>query len=395
MPRPRKFPCTLSNKYGQVRVYLTRNGAYTSYKIVWQEGALRRKESRPDEVSAINRANEILDDLAKGVPARKDATGDQWAYYRRCEEMLGDVPLIRAVEYFLEHGSKKASLPPISVRAMCDRFIAAKKGANRSARYIEAAGYHLDAVVLVLHKPLALVRVEDLDAYLSTIKDLRTRYNHRATLVTAWRWARSKGWLPRDLATAAELTDCPEYVHKDPGIISPDNLQAVLDLAATTPSGRKLIPYLVIGAFAGVRSAEMCRMTWEENIDLDKGTIILGSNITKMRRRRVIYMEPVLIVWLKAFTSTGPVVKTADPHRRLASLKKTSWPHNALRHSAVSYLMALHRNAALVADQCGHTEAELQASYKAITTSEQSLKWFNLKPPQWQATPTQQKVACA
>lgn len=85
----------------------------------------------------------------------------------------------------------------------------------------------------------------------------------------------------------------------------------------------------------------------------------------------------------------------ARPHRQLAALRKSPWPHNALRHSAVSYLMAMHRNAAMVAEQCGHTESQLQTHYKAIVTTEQSLQWFNKQPTLWQATPTQQKAASA
>lgn len=396
MSRPRKFPCSISNKYGAVKIYRTTNGRYTSYKIVWQEGASRKKESRPDEVTAVNRANEILDDMTKGIPARSDATGDQWAYYRRCEEMLEGVPLINAVEFFLEHGRKQVDVPKISVQAMVDKFIEAKKSANRCARYCRTASYHLNAMAKVMHKPLSMVHVADIDAFLGTITNLRTRYNYRASIVTAWRWARSKGWLPRDRATAAELTDCPEYVHKDPGIVSAEMLKELLTAVVANKTSRDLVPYLVIAAFAGVRSAEIRRMSWEEHVNMEDGTIILGSDVTKMRRRRVIYMEPVLLEWLNHFKSTGPVVKVTDPHRKLAAVRTGVWPHNALRHSAISYLMALHRNAALVAEQCGHTEAELQASYKANTTSEQSLRWFNTKPDSiWQATQTQPGVACA
>jgi integrase len=136
-------------------------------------------------------------------------------------------------------------------------------------------------------------------------------------------------------------------------------------------------------------------MTWEDNINLETGVIILGSNITKTKRRRVIHMEPVLRSWLEAHRGAGKILPATRPHRLLSEVKADTWPHNALRHSAVSYLMALHRNAAMVAEQCGHTEAQLQASYKAAVTPDQALLWFNIQPIQWQATPTQQKAASA
>ena len=394
MARPRKYPHSVSNRYGKVSVYRTRNRAYTSYKIIWKEGRTRRRETRADEQAALDRANEILQDLEKHAPSRKDATADQWAYYRRCEEMLDGVPLITAVEYFLEHGLKVSTVPEITVTELKKRFVEAKKLAGRSARYVQAIGYHLKALAEAMRKPIAKVTVAELDMYLSGIEDARTRHNHRGTIIAAWKWAQSKGWLPADIKTAADRTETPSVVHKDPGILTPDELTAALRKAESEETLRRIIPYMVLGAFGGIRSAEIGRLTWDD-INLEQGTIILSSSITKTRRRRVVHMEDVLVNWLRAHQSTGKIVPVARPHHLLEQVRGAGdWPHNALRHSAVSYLMALHRNAAMVAEQCGHTEAELQASYKAATTAEQALQWFNIQPI-WQATPTQQKAECA
>ena len=378
MPRQRKFPHVLSNKHGRVTVYKTRNGPYESFKIVWKEGKHRRKESRPDEPAAVSRGLEILDDLSNGAAARKDATATQWAYFRKCQERLGDIPLHVAVDFYLEHGLAQKPEADTSVRDVLDRFYEAKKSANKSDRYLETVKYHLEPLVSVLRKPFGMVKVGDLDAHLSTIADPRTRLNHRRTLVTLWRWAKTKGLLSREKETAAELTDVPEVTPKDPEIITPDELEEVIRAAETKEPA--LVPYLALAAFAGIRSAEICRMTWEEHIDLDRGVVVLGSDITKKRRRRVIHMEPVLVEWLETFKGSGRVVRVESPHEQLRRVRTKPWPHNALRHSAVSYLMAVHRNAAMVADQCGHTEAELQASYKAAATADQAGRWFTIKP---------------
>ena len=395
MPRPRKFPHTLTNRYGKVTVYRTTNGVYTSFKIVWAEGKTRRRESRPDEASALDRAQEILGDLTAGATSRPDATAQQWAYFQRCESLLKGVPLITAVEFYLEHGLKVDPVEEMTVADVVARFIESRKSAGRGARYLRTLKYDLEPLADVLRKPFARVTVADLDAYLATIGNTRTRHNKRGSITSCWRWARSKGWLPRDKGTAADMTDTPEVSRKDPGILSADVLKAALHKAEQDATQRKMIPYLAIAAFAGVRSAEICRLTWEDHIKLDQGLIVMGSDITKTNRRRVIHMEPALVNWLSAHQSTGKVVKVARPHRLIAPLHNgTPWPHNALRHSAVSYLMAMHRNAAMVAEQCGHTEAQLQTSYKAVVTTEQSLQWFNIQP-KWQATQIPQKAASA
>lgn len=384
----------MTNRYGKVAVYRTTNGLYTSFKIVWAEGRVRRRESRPDESSAIDRASEILDDLAAGAASRPDATAQQWSYFQKCESLLNGVPLITAVEYYLEHGLKATPVEEMTVADVIARFIESRKSAGRGARYLRTLKYDLEPLVDVMRKPFARVTVADLDAYLTTIDNARTRHNKRGSITSCWRWARSKGWLPRDKGTAADMTDSPEVSRKDPGILAADALEVALHKAEQDDAVRQMVPYLAIAAFAGARSAEICRLTWEENIRMDQKVIILGSDITKTKRRRVIHMEPALVNWLSAHQSTGKVVKVARPHRLIATLHGGSWPHNALRHSAVSYLMALHRNAAMVAEQCGHTESQLQTNYKAAVTSEQSLKWFNIQP-QWQATQIQQKAASA
>jgi integrase len=396
MPRQRKFPHTSSNRYGKVTIYLTRNGTYSSYKIVWQEGRNRRRESRTTEQAAIDRANEILADMEAGASSRPDTTAAEWTYYQRCEKMLPEgVPLIKAVEWFVEHGMKQAPVSEIQVKAVVDGFLASRKAAGRSARYLQALKYDLAKVSKAFIKPISSVTVAELDLLLRTLENPRTRKNLRNSVISCWRWARSKGWLPQEKSTAADLTDSPEVPSKDPEIISPDELEKALRKAEADPKLTGILPYLVLAAFAGIRSAEIGRMTWEDNINLDTGVIILGSGITKTKRRRVIHMEPVLKAWLEQCRGTGKVLPATRPHKLLAAVKPAPWPHNALRHSAVSYLMALHRNAAMVAEQCGHTEAQLQANYKAAVTSDQALHWFNTQPTQWQATPTQQKAASA
>jgi integrase len=396
MPRPRKFPHVISNRYGKVAIYLTRNGPYASYKIVWQEGRNRRKESRPTDQAALDRANEILADLEAGASSRPDTTAAEWAYYRRCEKLLPEgVPLIKAVEWFVEHGLKSPPAAEIQVKVVIDSFVASRKAAGRSERYLQSLKYSLVKASNALQKPISSVTVAELDLLLRRVDNPRTRRNLRNSIISCWRWARSKGWLPQDKATAADLTDSPEVPNKDPEIITPGDLEKALRKAEADPKLAQIIPYLTLAAFAGIRSAEIGRMTWEDNINLDTGIIVLGSGITKTKRRRVIHMEPVLKDWLVANRRTGKILPASRPHGLLAEIKSAPWPHNALRHSAVSYLMALHRNAAMVAEQCGHTEAQLQASYKAAVTPDQALLWFNIQPTKWQATQTQQEAVSA
>lgn len=377
MPKPRKFPFEVSNKHCKVTIYQTKNGQYSSYKIVWKEGKFRRKESRATEELAIGRAEEILHDITNASKVRKDASADRLAYLLRCEEALGGTPLHIAVNFYLKNCTHTA---PATVGEVFQRFIEAKKGANTSDRYLDTIKYHSTLANQFAETPISEVTTATLDSALLSVSVPRTRANFRKTFVTVWKWAQSKGYLADGVKTAAERTETPVVAPVDPGIITPAQLAYTIRRARP-----EIVPYMALAAFAGIRSAEICRMTWEDNIMLDLGAVVLGSNITKTRRRRVIVMEPNLIEWLSKYKSTGSVVKTSHPHELVAearekTLWKTHWPHNALRHSAVSYLMAKYQNAATIASQCGHSESEMQASYKAAVTPDAAKDWFAILP---------------
>jgi integrase len=374
--RPIKFPHTLENRYGKVSIYKTRNGKYTSYKIVWQEGSNRRKESSPSEARAVARAEEILSDLSASGVARKGATTAQWAYYQQCEALLPEgVTLREVVENYLKSTPTPAA--PIPLAEIVKQFLESKEKAGCSKKYVTMLRLQLEPLVPHLNPNINKVTAVDLDYFLHQIPHPRTRKNWRASVISCWAWAKSKGFLTTG-PSAAEHTDIPTVPNKDPEIITPEVLKA-----AFTKVPAELIPALAIAAFAGVRTAEILRMTWEEDVAVDAGLIVLKSNITKTNRRRVVEMEPCLVAWLKAHKGTGKIVPYSQSKftRLMAQAKgDTPWPHNALRHSAVSYLMALHRDAAMVAEQCGHTVAQLQTSYKAAVTRATAEEWFGIFP---------------
>jgi integrase len=65
---------------------------------------------------------------------------------------------------------------------------------------------------------------------------------------------------------------------------------------------------LVIGAFAGLRDAEIKRLDWSE-IDLVRGHIEVKASKAKSARRRIVQIQPNLSAWLRPYSGkAGPVV---------------------------------------------------------------------------------------
>jgi integrase len=69
----------------------------------------------------------------------------------------------------------------------------------------------------------------------------------------------------------------------------------------------EIMPFLLVGAFAGVRHIEIQRLVWED-IRLDDGLIEIRAKNAKTASRRMIPVVPTLKEWLLKYRQdTGPV----------------------------------------------------------------------------------------
>jgi integrase len=172
-------------------------------------------------------------------------------------------------------------------------------------------------------------------------------------------------------------------VEKEPEIFSVEQLTALLSHAP-----EKLVPFLVLGAFAGLRTSEICKLDWAE-VNLTTGLIQIKAAKTESARSRWIKMEPNLIGWLRPFAGrTGPVWHgddsvfhhTVRPIWKAAGLPK--WPTNGLRHSFASYHLAANQNQNQLADILGHANTKLIFSnYRNLVTPDLGPRYFSIFPP--------------
>ena len=116
-------------------------------------------------------------------------------------------------------------------------------------------------------------------------------------------FARSRGYLPRSERTEAELTMKASDRGGDIGIYTPKELAVML-----TGIEAKFMPLVALGGFAGLRTAEIHRLAWED-IDLHGGHIVVGKQKSKTGQRRIVPILPVLRAWLEPHAkATGPVI---------------------------------------------------------------------------------------
>lgn len=68
---------------------------------------------------------------------------------------------------------------------------------------------------------------------------------------------------------------------------------------------------LALGAFAGLRDAEIKRLDWSV-IDLRRGSVELKAGKAKTARRRIIHIQPNLAAWRLAFVRPACPCSEAD-----------------------------------------------------------------------------------
>ena len=118
------------------------------------------------------------------------------------------------------------------------------------------------------------------------------------------------------------------------------------------------------------------------------GLIELRAGQAKTGSRRVIPITDTLAAWLEPLERKGLVVPTVKSDHRadsaLAASLKIEWPRNVLRHSFISYRIAMVKSADQVAMEAGNSPSIIFSHYRELTTEEQANKWFGILPNEGQ-----------
>jgi integrase len=164
------------------------------------------------------------------------------------------------------------------------------------------------------------------------------------------------------------------------GILSVDQTARLLEAADDTS-----LPYFAIGAFAGLRPAELQRLHWEE-IHWGSKLIEVKAAKSKTARRRFIKLRPNLEKWLRPYRKhhgqiCPPGLRNLELETRQRA-KITDWPANALRHSFASYHLAHFKNAAELALEMGHTNQQMIFDhYRQLVRPREAARYWKICPP--------------
>ncbi len=133
----------------------------------------------------------------------------------------------------------------------------------------------------------------------------RTKNNYLQAINVLLEFAKKQKYVPRDFAVMDEV-DQSEEADFDIEIFTAEEITKIL--AAVRDDAR---PALAIGAFAGIRTAEVCRLDWSE-VNLEKGLIEIKKGKAKTRSRRLVPItdEPGAVPEGRGAAGTGRCGRT-------------------------------------------------------------------------------------
>lgn len=364
---------------------------FTEYTVAWRLDGQRKRRTFTDESEALTYKKQVEELLAAGFEAASRVTPDELAYVSLLKAEFPNVPAHEILRYYIEthedHARRK-DVPTVAVLAeelIRDREAKAKQD-PRHRRNCQTLRSHLRRFAAIFRMQIDRVTVKELERYLdANFEAPKTRDNHRISILLLFNEARRLGHLPFNKPHAAQLVRAPKKGSltrvRPREVYTPDELIRIL-----AASDERMIPFVVLGAFAGPRAAERGRMTWSAwKADGSVSALVMEQDITKTARRRSIAVEGNLAEWLTAFRGgdNEPMLPLYNAHKFLAGILDKAGvarKHNALRVSYVSYHLEHYRDAALTAKHCGHSVQMLETEYLHLVSRSDAQKWFQITP---------------
>jgi integrase len=281
-----------------------------------------------------------------------------------------------AVDFYEKH--LEATQKSAKVSRALDELIENRKSTGASARYC----YDLKLRIGRFSKDfgeriVSTINTAEIDDWLTGLNLAPvTRNTFRRDLRTFFSFCTTRRYC---LDNPVAKTRKAKVVDGEIGILSVDETARLLEAADFAT-----LPYFAIGAFAGLRPAELQRLHWEE---IHRGSKLIEVKAAKSKtaRRRFIKLRPNLEKWLRPYRKhQGPICPKGLRNLELETRRRakiTDWPANALRHGFASYHLSHFKNAAELALEMGHTNQQMIFDhYRQLVRPKDAARYWKVCP---------------
>ena len=393
-------PIEISNGRDAVKIYRVINRGRSLYQLSYYRAGRRERRTFGDKAAAKREAKAILCQLASNateadeaisatdieslVAARTALNGIGLPLHLAVEGFAGAFRLLgppedsvaalhRAVAFYVKHHPVGSVRVPL--REMVHRYQESRKRLGVSKVWLET----IEGKTRAMLKRFPPGNYE-LPSGREIVDWLDEIYSNPVTKNTTLKTLKAfAAWVVKEKLAGCETISIMERWKVpacDVEIYTPDEMKQILNAAPVLT-----IPFLALGAFAGLRTAETMRMDWSE-IDLERGHLVVSAAKAKTATRRLVPILANLKAWLKPHAkASGPVVLVSQG--RIDSLlreKEIPRKRNALRHSYISYRLAAIHDTPRVALECGNSPQMIFKHYRELVAPEEAQQWFNIIP---------------
>ena len=399
-----------------VPIYFTPTGERERFTVAYYEAGRRVRRVFDDAEAAKREAGMIAAKMATGnraVLELSSADKESYVLARQELEAVG-MPLHDAVRQYvtamnaLPAGASlmeavqafalraKGRTKEKSVSDSVEEFLSLSEAemarGGLSNRYVRTLRTHLRRFASKFQTRMSSALSRDIHDWLrQTAKAPKTWNNMRTSLVTFFRWARDRGYLAQEIQTEAEKVKRKKLGDSDVGTLTPRQIHDLLGSA-----GDEARLYLALGAFTGIRTAELIRLHWF-HVDFEEGLIRLDRSVTKTKHKRIIPLLPNLALWLASYRGRKDRIFSSEnaTGRTIAFAKQQGieWPSNCLRHSFGSYRTAVVKSHPQVALEMGNSVGMVKKHYDRVVAEKDAKAWFAVAPRDVATTGAERKTS--
>ncbi len=255
-----------------------------------------------------------------------------------------------------------------------------KKSRGAAPRYLQDLHSRLNRFASAFRKTTCSVTPSEVQEWLDSQKlKPQTYTNFRRVLHLFFEFAIARNFAVDNPVAKVEKI---KVRGGDVAIYTPAEIARLLEAASP-----EFLPCIAIGAFGGLRSAEIERLDWS-HIDLAGRHITIGASRAKTASRRVVPIADNLAAWLAlSAENKGPI--WAGDHNAFYEAQQTTakkagvtWKANALRHSYASYRFAQTGDAGRVAGELGNSVNVVHRHYRELVKPAKAEAWFAVGPQQ-------------
>ena len=240
-----------------------------------------------------------------------------------------------------------------SVCGVVEKLLAFKNGITASERYLKDLRLRLGRFAADFPLHICNVTTPEIQDWLDCLGLSNCSYgNYRRALHVLFEFAVARGFAIDNPVKATQAVKADKFAIQ---IFTPSEMRKLL---AATPN--EFLPSIVLGAFAGLRSAEIKRLSWDE-IRLAERHVVVGKDKSKTASCRIVPIWENCATWLAPYAGHagalwgGGYSQFYDEQKRTAKEAGIAWKRNGLRHSYASYRFAQTMDAGRVAGELGNS----------------------------------------